>query len=318
VRRVRYHEYGGPEVLRVEEADVPRPGAGQVLLKASAIGANFVDTRFRQGGTGMFQRPLPGSLTADVVGTVESVRPEVDTGLVGRRVAALVADDAFADYSVTDADWLVEVPAGVDDASATMLPMAAPLALRILRTGRLAPGETVLVHAAAGGIGHIATQLAKRLGGNVIATAGSPAKLEFARAHGADEAVDYRDPSWPERLPDGVDVVLDSVGGTVLEQSIALLKPFGRAVVYGAAAGELARIPVESLFGLKTVTGFSVLAWRAAAQKEAAAEIAEVAAMFAAGQLRTTVHTRLPLTDAVEAHRVLDAREQAGRVLLIP
>jgi NADPH2:quinone reductase len=289
-----------------------------VLLKASAIGANFADTRFRRGGTGMFTRPLPGSITGDVVGTVESVGPGVDTGLIGRRVAALVPADAFADYSVAGADWLAEVPEGIDDASATTLPMAAPLALSILRMGRLAAGETVLVHAAAGGIGHLVTQLAKHLGGKVIATVGSPSKREFARAHGADEAVDYRDPSWPERLPDGVDVVLDSVGGAVLDQSIGLLRPFGRAVVYGAAAGDLSRIPVESLFGLKTVTGYSLLAWRAAAPKAAAAEVAEVTAMFVAGQLRTTVHTRLPLTDAAEAHRVLDEREQAGRVLLVP
>ncbi len=318
MRRVRYYEFGGPEVLRVEETDVPRPGPGQALLRATTIGANFVDTRFRRGGTKMFQRPLPGSLTADVVGIVESVGPDVDTALVGRRVAALVADDAFADYSLADAEWLAEVPEGVDDASATMLPMAAPIALRLLRMARLAQGETVLVHAAAGGIGHVAVQLAKLLGGKVIATASSPAKLEFARAHGADEAVDYRDPAWPEQVPDGVDIVLDSVGGTVLDQSIELLRPLGRAVVYGAATGELARIPVESLYRLKTVSGFSVLTWRAAAPKEAAAEMAEVAAMYVAGQLRTTVHTRLPLTEAVAAHRILDGREQSGRVLLIP
>lgn len=324
MRRVRYYEYGDPEVLTIEEVDVPAPGPGQVLVRAEAIGANFVDTKLRRGPASgpLFHRPLPGVLTGDVVGTVDAVGPGGDPALVGRRIATL-AEDAFADYVVADTHWLAPVPAGLDDGAASMLPMGAPTALRILRTGRIAPGESVLVHAAAGGIGHLAVQLARLLGaGTVIATASSPAKLDFTRELGADVAVDYTADDWPDQVrkaaPDGVDVVLDSVGGRTLLRSFDVLAPFGRIVVYGAASSELAGVPVTSLFALKSVTGFSLLAWRAASPEQARQEMTEVADYSATGQLHTTVHTRLPLTEAAAAHRLLEDRFHLGRVLLLP
>jgi NADPH:quinone reductase len=324
VRRVRYYEYGGPEVLKVEEAEVPTPGEGQVLIRAEVIGANFVDTKFRRGpsaGT-LFNWPLPGAPTGDVVGTVEAVGAGVDPSLVGRKVAALVEKEAFADFALADAAWLADVPAGLNDGDASMLPMGAPVALRVLRAGQLAPGQTVLVHAAAGGIGHLAVQLAKIEGaGTVIATASSPAKLDFAREHGADVAIDYTSEDWAEQVrkvaPNGVDLILDSVGGQMIRTNLELLAPFGRVVCYGVASGDFGEIPVMSLTGLRTVTGFSMLAWRTAAPKQAAAEVVELAEHFAAGRLRVSVHTRLPLTEAVTAHRILEGREQLGRVLLL-
>jgi NADPH2:quinone reductase len=324
VRRVRYHEYGEPEVLTLEEADVPTPGPGQVLIRTEAIGANFVDTKLRRGPASgpLFNRPLPAVLTGDVVGTVDAVGPDVDTEQVGLRVATL-AEDAFADYVVADAQWLAPVPDGLDLGAATMLPMGAPVALRTLRTGQLAKGETVLIHAAAGGIGHLAVQLAKLLGaGTVIATANSPAKLDFARACGADIGIDYTEPDWPDQVraaaPQGVDVVLDSAGGEVLRQSIDLLAPFGRVVMYGAASGQLIDLPVRSLFALKSLAGFSLLAWRAASPAQARQEMTEVADHFTDGRLRMAVHTSLPLTEAAEAHRLLESRSTLGRVLLLP
>jgi NADPH2:quinone reductase len=324
MRRVRYYEYGDPDVLTIEEAEIPTPGPGQVLIRAEAIGANFVDTKFRRGPSSgaIFQRPLPGKLTGDVVGTVEAVGLGVDTQQVGRRVAGL-AEDAFADYIVADAQWLAPIPDGLDLGAASMLPMGAPVALRTLRTGRLAPGETVLIHAAAGGIGHLAVQLAKLLGaGMVIATAGSPAKLDFARKCGADIAIDYRDSDWPDQVrkaaPRGVDVVLDSVGGETLQRSFDVLAPFGRIVIYGAASGELTSLPVTNLFALKSVAGFSLIAWRAADPEQARREMTEVAEYSTAGQLHTAVHARLPLAEAAAAHRLLEDRSQLGRVLLLP
>ncbi|TQS45827.1 quinone oxidoreductase family protein [Cryptosporangium phraense] len=319
MRRVHYTEYGGPEVLTLEDAPVPEPGAGQVRIRAEAIGANFVDTRFRRGPSSgaLFARPLPGSPGGDVVGVVDAVGPDVDEGLRGRRVAALVAEGAFADYSVADAAWLVPVPDELDDGAASMLPTSAPVALGLLRTGRLAPGETVLVHAAAGGIGHLIVQLARLLGaGSVIATASSPAKLDFAREWGADVAIDHTDPAWFEKVTPGVDLVLDANGGDVLRRSLELLAPTGRAVVYGAAGGELVEIPVTSLFPLRSVLAYSILGRRAAAPDVVRDELAELAGMLADGRLRTHVHARLPLAEAVEAHRILDARAQHGRVLL--
>ncbi|HEY7592334.1 MAG TPA: zinc-binding dehydrogenase [Actinophytocola sp.] len=321
MRRVRYHEYGGPEVLRVEEAEVPEPGPGQVCIRVSAIGANFVDAKFRRGAGAIFQRPLPATLTGDVVGTVEAVGTDADPGLAGRRVAAL-SPDAFADQVLADVADLVVVPDGLDDAAASMLPSAAPVALGTLLAGGLTPGATVLVHAAAGNIGHLATQLAKLRGaGTVIGTAGSPAKLDFVRAHGADVAVDYTDDAWPNAVraaaPGGVDVVLDSVGGTTTLRGVELLAPFGRLVVYGAAQG-VVDVPVRSLYTMRSVTGFSLLAWQKARPAEYADAMTELAGLLGTGKLRYTVHIRLPLAEAAEAHRLLDARAQLGRILLVP
>ncbi|GAA4591180.1 zinc-binding dehydrogenase [Planotetraspora phitsanulokensis] len=324
MRRIRYHAYGGPEVLTLEETEIPAPGPGQVRIRAEVIGANFVDVKFRQGPDtgGIYRRDLPAVLTGDVVGTVGAVGRGVDPGLVGRRVAAL-AEDAFADHVLAEAEWLAPVPEGVDDATASMLPMGGPVALGALRAARMSPGETVLVHAAAGGIGHLAVQLARLRGaGTVIATAGSAGKLDFIRALGADAAVDYSAEDWPEQVrelaPRGIDVVLDSVGGRVLLRSLDLLAPFGRAVVYGAAGGELTGIPLTSLFAMRSVAGFSLLAWRAAAPRQARDDVEEVATHAAEGRLRASLHARLPLHEAAEAHRIMESRSQLGRVLLVP
>ncbi len=328
MRRVRYYSYGGPEVLTVEEADIPAPGPGQVLVRASVIGANFVDTRLRRGPASgpIFDRPLPGRLTGDVVGTVEAVGPGVaadqSAGLVGRRVATL-SEDAFAEFVLADLAWLAEVPDGLDPGAASMLPSGGPTALGALRVGRLVPGETVLVHAAAGGIGHLAVQLAKVLGaGRVIATAAGAAKLAFALAHGADAAIDYSDDDWPDQVrraaPNGIDVILDSIGGETLLRGLDLLAPFGRTVLYGVASGDFRAIPVTSLFALRSVVGFSLLAWRAADAEAARRDVAELSEYLAAGRLRTTVHARLPLEEAAAAHRMFEERAHLGRILLLP
>jgi NADPH:quinone reductase len=264
---------------------------------------------------------LPATLTGDVVGTVDAVGVGADETLRGRRVAVL-SRDAFADQVVADAAELVLVPDALDDAAASMLPSAAPVALGILLAGRLAPDETVLVHAAAGNIEHLSTQLAKLRGaGTVIGTAGSAAKLDFVRAHDADVAVDYTDDAWPDAVraaaPDGVDVILDSVGAKTTLRGVELLAPYGRLVAYGAA-DDLVDVPVRGLYPLRWVTGFSLLAWQKAWPTEFADALAELTGLLAAGTLRFTVHTRLPLAEATEAHGLLDARAQLGRILLVP
>lgn len=323
MRRVRYYSHGGPEVLVTEEAGIPEPGPGQVLIRTEAIGVNYVDVQLRRetAADSLYFRSLPATLTGDVVGTIEKAGPEADPTLAGARVAVLL-EDAYADYVVADADWLVSVPASLGSAAASMLPTAGAVALGTLRTGRLDQGETVLITAGAGAIGHLAVQLARRQGaGTVIATASSAAKLAFLKELGADVAIDYTQPGWSEQVrlaaPGGADVILDAVGGQILHQSIALLAPFGRVVVYGAAAGDLTRVPVTSLFPLRTVSGFSLLAWRAAAAERARADLAELTRMFETGQLHAT-STTLPLAEAVQAHQLLEDRTVAGRLVLVP
>jgi NADPH:quinone reductase len=154
----------------------------------------------------------------------------------------------------------------------------------------------------------------------VIATA-SPAKLGFLKELGADVAIDHTQPGWAAQVraaaPAGLDVVVEAVGGDVLHQSVGLLAPFGRAVVFGASAGDLTSLPVTSLFGLRTAAGFSLLAWRAASTEQARLDLAELAGLFQAGELRA-VPTSLPLADVVEAHRLLEDRAVLGRLLLVP
>jgi NADPH2:quinone reductase len=322
MRRVRYHQYGGPEVLQIEETDIPTPNEGEVLIRAEAIGANFVDTKFRQGGGSIFRRPLPWTVSGDVVGVVEAVGAGVDTALMGARVAGL-SEDAFADYATVEAAWLAVVPPELDDGAASMLSMVGPVAHGVLRLGRVTAGDTVLVHAAAGGVGHLVVQLAKLLGaGAVIATAGSAEKLAFARSCGADVAVDYTTDDWPDHVraaaPGGVDVVLDSVGGQTTLTGLELLAPYGRAVIYGASSGIVPTIAATALYRLRSIGGFAIAAYRAAAPEQARADMTDVADHFRSGRLRAAVHTHLPLDEAVEAHRLLESRVPMGRILLLP
>jgi NADPH:quinone reductase len=313
MRRVRYHAHGGPEVLATEEAEVPSPGPGQVLIRTEAIGVNYVDVQLRRATApgSLYYRQLPATLTGDVVGTIEAVGPDADPSLAGTRVAVLL-EDACADYVLAGTDWLVPVPSELSREATSMLPTVGAVALGTLQAGRLAKGETVLVTSGAGGIGHLAVQLARQQGaGVVIATAGSAAKLEFLAGLGADVTIDHSRPDWADEVravaPDGIDVVLDAVGGAMLNASIGLLRPLGRVVAYGIASGDFASIPVRSLFGLKTVTGFSLLAWRATAPERARADIAELAGLLQAGELRAVTQS-LPLSEAVEAHRLLESR----------
>jgi NADPH2:quinone reductase len=324
MRHVRFHARGGPEVLVVEETDPPRPAAGQVLIRTEAIGVNYVDVQIRRDAApgSIYFRPLPGTLTGDVVGIVEQVGPGADPSLLGQRVAVLL-EDGCADYVLADTAWLVRVPAGLEAGAATMLPMVGAVGLGALRSGRLAPGETVLVTAAAGAIGHLAIQLARLRGaGTVIGLAGSAAKLGFIAELGADAAIDYSQPGWPDQVraaaPGGIDVALEAVGGSTLEAVIGLLAPLGRAVVFGASAGDFFNVPVRSLFGLKSVTGFSLLAWRAINEKQARADIDEVAELLVSGRLRAGTDTRLPLADVAKAHQLLEDRSVTGRIILLP
>jgi len=292
-------------------------------IRTEAIGVNYVDVQLRRATDpdSLYYRELPATLTGDVVGTVCALGPGTDPALAGTRVAVLL-EDACADYVLAGTDWLVPAPPELSAPAASMLPTVGAVALGTLRAGRLAKGETALVTSGAGGIGHLAVQLAKLLGaGTVVATAGSPAKIAALAELGADVTVNHADPGWAEEVraavPGGIDVALDAIGGAALHASIGLLAPLGRVVVYGAASGDLTSVPALGMFGLKTMTGFSLLAWRAAATSQARADIAELTGLLASGELRITTRT-LPLSEAVQAHRLLESRMVAGRLILVP
>ncbi|XUL92273.1 quinone oxidoreductase family protein [Streptomyces galilaeus] len=328
MRAVPIARYGAPDVLRVAEAHVPEPGPGQVLIATEAVSVGFAQTQMRRDcfPAPMWRPTLPVVLGGDVVGTVDAVGPRVEHIRTGDRVGAFLMQGAYAEYAVADAATLVPVPAELDAATATVLPGAGPIAVGTLATGRLRAGETVLVHAAAGGIGHLSVQLAKSAGaGQVIATASSPAKREFARSLGADAVVDYTAPGWAEEVRAatdgrGVDLILDSVGGDVLLTGIGLLAPGGRLVFYGSAGGgtHVPKVPVMDLIGLKYVTGFSLSAWQRLHPQEYADGLAELTDRLTSGRLKAAVHARLPLDQAARGHEIIESRAHQGRVVLLP
>ncbi|WP_369033863.1 MULTISPECIES: quinone oxidoreductase family protein [Streptomyces] len=323
MRVIRYHSYGDPDVLTIEDAEVPEPGPAEVLIKAEAIGVNFVETQ-RRRGTAPFPTPLPNAPHGDVVGRVVAAGAEVTSVAVGDRVAAPVAGEAYADYAVSDATFLFPIPEDLGLAEASVLASPAQTALCSLKTGQIKPGDTVLVHAASGSIGHLSLQLAKVLGaGTVIGTAGSARKLDFAREYGADVAVDYSAPDWADQVRvategRGVDVIVDSVGGDVLRQGIGLLAPFGRLVFYGAASGDIPKISPMELIGLQFLTGSSLWAWWQHRPDEVRAGLDQMVGLLASGGLRVSLGTTLPFTEAAKAHQLIEERGHVGRILLIP
>jgi NADPH2:quinone reductase len=321
MRAVRYHRHGGPDVLQLDEVPVPEPGTGQVRIEAEAIGANAIDTVLRRGGT-PWDRPLPGTLTGEVVGRITALGPDTPPRIeIGQRVAAL-AEDAFADQSLAGADFLAPIPDDADAAEATMMAMTGPLAYRLLETAHLPAGGAVVIHSAAGTIGHLAVQLARSYDlGTVIGTASSPHRLEFIRSLGA-EAVDLTDPDWPAKVreiaPDGVDAVLDAVGGKVFEQGLDLIRPVGTMLTYGAITTELPTVPAGALFGFKTVTGVAIMGWRGARPEAARADIDEVIRRWQSGELRPAVAATHPLAEVTSIHEALDARSSLGRLAATP
>ncbi|CAL9432781.1 zinc-binding alcohol dehydrogenase family protein [Streptomyces sp. NPDC058947] len=325
MRIVRHHEFGAPSVLRLEEADTPVPGPGQVLIRTEAVGVNFAECQRRQGIPVGGPATLPGSPGGDVAGVVEQVGDGVDRVAVGDRVVTGVAHDGYAEYVITQADWLFAVPEGIDAGQATSLPIPGQTAYHVIVTAaKLQPGESVLITAAAGGIGHLLVQMAKALGaGQIIAAARGAEKLAFAASLGADVTVDYGEDGWEEKVRAatggrGVDAALETVGGDILTKSVNLTAPFGRTVVYGAAGGELPAIDVADIFDNRVVMGFSM--WGVMGEKpDVMAEGArELLDMVTSGKVRPVVHAELPLKDAAAAHELMESRSQLGRVVLVP
>ncbi|WP_246101834.1 quinone oxidoreductase family protein [Streptomyces cyaneus] len=328
MRAVQFDRYGDPDVLYVAERPVPEPGPGQVRIAVEAVSVGHAQTQMRREvfPAPMWKPVFPVVLGGDVVGRISAVGPDVAGLRPGDRVGAFTLYGAYAEQVVVDAATVVPVPEELDATEAAVLPGTGLIALGILRTGQLSKGETVLVHAAAGGVGHIAVQLARAAGaGQIIGTAGEAGKREFARTVGADAVVDHRSPHWAEEVREltggrGPDLILDGVGAEVLQQGIRLLAPGGRLVFYGSSGGELEipRVSVMDLIGIKYVTGFALSAWRGGRPHDYEAGVAELTRLLLDGQVKSAVHARLPLERAAEAHTILEARAQLGRVVLIP
>jgi NADPH2:quinone reductase len=315
MRAIQIREFGGPEVLELVDLPIPDPATGEVLLKVTAAGVNFADTHQR-GDQYVAKQSLPMIPGAEVVGV------RTDTG---ERVVAIVGHGGYAEYAVAPAARCFPVPEGVDDATALALLMQGLTAWHLYRTaGRVAPGETVVVHSAAGGVGSLAVQLGKPLGaGRVIGTATSEPKRELALGLGADAVVDGAAEGLTERLIEAnlgepVDVVFDMAGGAVFAASFDALAHFGRIVVCGIASRDQNEIRTGKLLRTsRSVVGFWLFHAldRPALVDEA---LADLFARAAAGELQVVLGATYGLSEAAQAQIDLVERRTTGKVLLDP
>jgi NADPH:quinone reductase len=316
VRAIRIAEWGGPEVLElVEDAPVPEPGDGQVLIKVSSAGVNFADTHARENSY-LARYELPLTPGAEVAGTVEGT---------GQRVVALVGTGGYAEYVAADEATVFPVEDGVSDATALALLLQGLTAWHLYRTcAKLAAGESVVVHAAAGGVGSLAVQLGRHMGaGRVIATASSEEKRELARSLGADAAVDVHAEDLAGALIEAnggerVDAVFEMAGGAVFEASMKALAPFGRLVTYGIASREQNEVRTGALMRRShAVVGF----WLMHCLREpdmVAGPLRELFELTAAGDLRVVEGETYPMSEVRRAHEDLAARRTSGKLMLDP
>lgn len=311
MRRVRFYEYGGPEVLRVEEAEEPTAGPGELLVRTEAIGVTLPSVRKVRGEGG--GTPLPGILGGEVAGEVVALGPGVTDFAVGDSVTSLTFTGSYTELAVAPAVMASRLPAGASAVQAVALVRSGQVALAALATARPAPAESVLITGAASGVGHLAVQLAKIQGvERVVAAVSSPAKADFLRAQGADEVVLYDSEDWGEP----VDVVLDGVGGDLLPRAVAALAPGGRMVFFGSGGGTVPAF--DLLAGAKTITGLTMARF-STTQRELYDRHGELLWELAlSGRLRPAVHAEIPLADAARAHEIIEARANCGKVVLLP
>ncbi len=320
---IRIHEQGGPEVMRWEAVPVAAPGAGEVLLRQTAVGLNYIDVYHRNGAYKLPQ--LPTSLGIEAAGVVEAVGPGVTEFKPGDRVAyAGHVPGAYAEARVMPAHRLVPLPEGIDDRhAAAMLLQGMTVEYLLCRTYAVKAGQTVLFHAAAGGVGLIACQWLKKIGATVIGTVGSDEKAKLATAHGCDHAIVYSRENFVERVKEltggkGVPVVYDSVGKDTWAGSLECLQPRGLMVSFGASSGTPPDFSINLLQqkGSLYVTRPTIAHYCA----DRGDLLASAGALFAMvkGGLKVEINQTYALRDAAQAHRDLEARKTTGSTILLP
>ncbi|WP_147804195.1 quinone oxidoreductase family protein [Alkalicoccus halolimnae] len=324
MKAVQIHSFGGPEVLTYEEIETPKPHQGEVVVKVSAVGANYADTMRRQNHY-VVDTPLPFIPGSEVVGEVVELGEGVTNVQQGDRVVALVGENGYAEYVRINAQTLIPVPETLSDHEAAALPLQGLSAYHIIKTmGRLEKGESILIHAAAGGVGTLAVQLAKRFGaGNIIATASTPEKRELALSLGADQVVDYTKDGWEKEVLElteghGADVALEMAGGKIFDQTLDCLAPFGRLVVYGAASGELPNLePFRLLEKNQSVIGF-FLPQMMAKPELFQQSLQELVSLAARKELTFEIGGVYPLKEAARLHEDMENRRTSGKLILEP
>jgi NADPH2:quinone reductase len=324
VRAIRFNRTGGPEVLTWDEVTIGSPGAGQVFIRHTAIGLNYIDTYHR---TGLYPLPsLPSGIGLEGAGVIEAVGEGVTEFAAGDRVAYGTGPiGAYSEARNIPAEKLVKVPEGIEDKTAAAIMLKGLTAQYLLRrTYRVKPGDTVLVHAAAGGIGLLLCQWAKHLGATVIGTVGSTAKSELARAHGCDHTILYRVADVPKRVREltggaGVPVVYDGVGKDTFMQSLDCLAPLGMMVAFGNASGAIPSFD-PLLLNQKGSLFFTrpSLMHYAAKREDLLSTAAELFEVVQGGAVKVEINQTYRLFDAAHAHRDLESRKTTGSSVLVP
>ncbi len=322
MRAIRIHKTGGPEVLQLEDVELAAPGQGQASVRNHAVGVNYLDVYFR---TGLYPATLPFIPGSEGAGIITAVGPGVEGFKAGDRVAYVTTPGSYAEARNVDVKHLVKLPETISYEQAAAMMLKGLTAQYLLRqTYRVQPGDTILVHAAAGGVGQILCQWGKHLGATVIGTVGSPAKAEIAKACGADHVINYSTEDFAARVADITKgakcaVVYDGVGKATFPASLDCLRPFGVFASFGSASG-----PVEafnlgllgqkgSLFATRP-TLFTFLADRARLDTMAK-ELFEV---VASGVVKVAISESAPLAEAARVHRDLEGRRTTASIVLIP
>jgi NADPH:quinone reductase len=328
MRAVVIPEFGGPEVLKVREMPTPQPGPGQVAIQVAYAGVNYAETMLRRGGHHQVQLPvIPG---LEVAGHIASLGEGVEGLHVGQPVAAFTMMGGYAEIALAQAVFtfpLDEPGYNIDLTTAAGFPTIVPTAYDMLvHVARLQKGESVLIHAAAGGVGTIAGQIARHLAaGLVIGTVSSPRKAAYAQSFGYDQVVLYDEfLQSVQKATDGrgVDIVLEGVGEPTRSQSLSILAPFGRLVIFGSAGGSLDKpldlplTPGDFLRDNKAIMGYSISSVGQVAPHLLAATAHQALALVAQSQVRIDITDILPLEQAGEAHRRLESRDTTGKLLL--
>jgi NADPH2:quinone reductase len=319
---MRYHKQGGPEVMQYEDVQVGDPGQGQVRIKHTAIGVNFVDTYQRSG---LYPMQLPQVAGNEGAGVVDAVGPGVSDLKAGDRICYTGLPGSYCEMRLVPADRVVKLPQGVtEEQAASMLLKGLTVHYLIFSTYAVKKGETVLWHAAAGGVGLIACQWLKALGVTTIGTAGSAEKLALAKAHGADHLINYSTEKFVDKVKEitggkGVPVVYDSVGKSTWEGSLDCLQPRGLMVSFGNASGPVApvNLGILSQKGSLYVTR-PTLATYIAARKDLVERSNALFDIVKSGKVKIETTGKYKLADAAQAHRDLESRKTTGSVILVP
>ena len=322
MKAIQIHETGGPEVLSLADLPIPQPGPGQVLIRVEAVGVNFIEVYFRNG---VYKAALPLTLGSEAAGTVEELGPGVTGFAAGDAVASVAALGSYAEYALVPAAALVKVPEGL-----TMQQAAAALLQGMTAhylshsTFPLKTGDTALVHAGAGGVGLLLTQMAARLGARVIATVSTAEKAELSRSAGASDVILYTEKDFAAEVKrltggKGVDVVYDSVGKTTFEGSLNCLRPRGLLALFGASSGpvppfDLIHLSSKGSLFITRPTLWHYVATRAELEQRSG----DVLGWAAKGELKLRTEHVYPLSDAAQAQTDLEDRKTTGKILLEP